>query len=191
MVRCPVLTDEYVGSDSASICRRAVARKLGIECPKQIRSYCVSSACFSLQHIMHRPDGSHMSSAEIDAKLFKKENSCGDGKPGSRIIRMGGMLGGSHERNNPEEIPRRDPVVPENAGTNGRTENVPEQIQAEYREGNPGNCREIRDQPGTLSPDCDLRGIDKYVNQAGTGAVCNEVAPSGSPDRDSVPVKTR
>lgn len=52
-IRCPMLTEEFVGSDVACVCRKHIARQRGIECPRQIDRYeKIKKSCFDIGRLV-------------------------------------------------------------------------------------------------------------------------------------------
>jgi hypothetical protein len=84
-LRCPVLSDEYIGSNSCSICRKERAKQQGYECPRVIDRWTVKISCFNLTQL------SQKTRAETEA-MFMPERGVvlsGDGTPDSTRIPAG------------------------------------------------------------------------------------------------------
>jgi len=76
-LRCPVLYDEYVGSNSCSMCRKERARMINYECPRVLDRWVVTGLCFNLTRL------SHKTRAETEAMYIPERTvvMSGDGMP--------------------------------------------------------------------------------------------------------------
>ena len=84
-LRCPVLYDEYVGSNSCSICRKELAKQRGYECPRIVDRWKVTGGCFNLTRL------SHKTRAETEAMYIPGRTAeiSGDGVPDSTRVPAG------------------------------------------------------------------------------------------------------
>jgi hypothetical protein len=76
MVECPVLRSEYIGSDSARVCRKQVAKQIGFKCPRVLKPWTIHASCFRLEMLIHK-------TAEATEKIFHPDTAaiCGTGQP--------------------------------------------------------------------------------------------------------------
>jgi len=75
-LKCICLNEEYIGSDSAAVCRRAIAKAKGYQCPRSHDKWLIHESCFNLTQLFHKPravvlEMMHPTSAAI----------CGTGDP--------------------------------------------------------------------------------------------------------------
>ena len=87
-LRCPVLYDEYVGSNSCSICRKEIAKQRNYECPRVVDRWMVTRSCFDLTRL------SHKTRAETEAMYIPERTVVatalsGDGTPDSDRVPAG------------------------------------------------------------------------------------------------------
>lgn len=53
-IRCPCLTDEYIGSDSGAICRKGIAKRTGFKCPRQHKPWTPHASCWELERLFKK-----------------------------------------------------------------------------------------------------------------------------------------
>jgi len=76
--RCRFLSSDYIGVDSAAVCRQHIAQKAGYVCPRKYEPWIVHISCFDLRRLLQKQP------IEVVKELVNiPRHACpsGDGKP--------------------------------------------------------------------------------------------------------------
>jgi len=53
-LKCVCLNEEYLGADSAVVCRQAIAKAKGYQCPRSRNRWTVARSCFNLPSLFNK-----------------------------------------------------------------------------------------------------------------------------------------
>jgi len=75
-LKCICLSDEFIGADSAVLCRKSIAKRRGYKCPRHHDPWVIHQSCFDLMRLVQK------SRAETEA-MFRPASAAiaGDGLP--------------------------------------------------------------------------------------------------------------